>query len=199
MESLDCSSTWMAATLSDEGLITGMAPGTERFIGYSAYELAGQPITRILDDESVFEMPAIIGSANEWGCWQGEIGHKTREGKVLRARGTLSLLAGASDGSSRYFLLSNLSKSSALADGADPFVNEVARNLRTFAHDLNNPLAVMMGFAQLLMMNGNCQGGVRDDLEKMYSELKRVIQVVERLHSYAMSLYTLPRSASING
>jgi len=66
---------------------------------------------------------------------------------------------------------------------------EVAADLRTFAHDLNNPLAVMMGLAQLLILNANCQGKIRGDIEKLYSELKRVIQAVERMHNYALSLH----------
>ena len=32
-------------------------------------------------------------------------------------------------------------------------VADIAANLREFAHDLNNPLAVIMGFAQLLVLN----------------------------------------------
>jgi hypothetical protein len=50
-----------------------------------------------------------------------------------------------------------------------------------------------MGFTQLLILNANCQGNIRSDVEKLYSELKRVIQVVEGLHKYAISLYDRPR------
>jgi hypothetical protein len=38
-------------------------------------------------------------------------------------------------------------------------------------------------------LNTGCQGRIRTDIEKLYSELKRVNQVVERLHGYAISLY----------
>jgi len=65
---------------------------------------------------------------------------------------------------------------------------EIGRHLRAVVHDLNNPLAVMMGFTQLMLMDGRCEGQSRVDLEKVHSEIKRVAAVVERLHAYALSL-----------
>lgn len=65
---------------------------------------------------------------------------------------------------------------------------EVAKELRTLVHELNNPLAVMMGFTQLILLNNRCDGAVRADLDKVYSEMKRVARAVEKLHSYALSL-----------
>jgi PAS domain S-box-containing protein len=193
MRSLACNSKWLAATLSLEGLITSLSPGTEQFTGYSPQELVGRPITHVLSDSSAFELPRILGLANEWGYWEGEIVHRSRSGKLLEARGTLSLLAGSGNRPDGYLLLSNLNKTLVLERCDDEVVAEVVGSLRTIAHDLNNPLAVMMGFTQLLILNTNCQGNIRADIEKLYSELKRVVQVVDRLHQYAISLYERSR------
>jgi signal transduction histidine kinase len=65
---------------------------------------------------------------------------------------------------------------------------EVGKELRTLVHELNNPLAVMMGFTQLILLNNRCDGKVQADLDKVYSEMKRVARVVEKLHAYALSL-----------
>ncbi len=46
----------------------------------------------------------------------------------------------------------------------------------------------MMGFTQLVMLDGRCEGRMRADLEKAYSEMKRAAAVVERLHACALSL-----------
>jgi nitrogen-specific signal transduction histidine kinase len=174
-------------------MITSLSSCAEQFTGYSAQELVGRPITQILADRSVFEVPRILSVAKEWGYWDGEIVHRARGGKHLDARGTVSLLAGNGNISAGYLLISNLDRSLVL-DGCDnAAVVEIAGTLRTFAHDLNNPLAVMMGLNQLLILNANCQGKIRNDVEKIYSELKRVIQVVERLHGYARSLYEKTR------
>jgi signal transduction histidine kinase len=98
-----------------------------------------------------------------------------------------------------YILYSNLNRNSVVDECEDAFAAEVAGKLRTFAHDLNNPLAVIMGFTQLLVLNSNCQGTVRKDVERLYSELKRVIQVVENLHRYAMSMYEKSDKAVVGG
>ena len=65
---------------------------------------------------------------------------------------------------------------------------EVGKELRTLVHELNNPLAVMMGFTQLILLNNRCDGKVRDDLDKIYSEMKRVARAVDKLNTYALSL-----------
>jgi PAS domain S-box-containing protein len=194
MQPFVCSSRWLAATLSPEALIASLSSSAEQFTGYSAQELVGRPITQILADHSAFEVPHILNMAREWGSWEGEIAHRTRGGKLLEARGAVSLLSGKGNRSTGFLLVSNLDKSLALSESENSAVAEVAANLRAFAHDLNNPLAVIMGFSQLLILNASCQGKVRTDIEKLYSELKRVIQVVERLHGYAISLYEKPQS-----
>ena len=189
MQSFVSSSNWLAVTLSSDAFITTLSSSAEQFTGYSAQELVGHPVTQILADSSVFEIPRILNAANEWGYWQGEIIHRSRGGKHLEARGTVSLLTGKGNRTAGYLLMSNLNKSLVLENCDGSAVLEVAANLRTFAHDLNNPLAVMMGLVQLLILNANCQGKIRADIEKLYSELKRVIQSVERMHNYAHSLY----------
>ncbi len=65
---------------------------------------------------------------------------------------------------------------------------EVGKELRTLVHELNNPLAVMMGFTQLILLNNRCDSKVRADMDKVYSEMKRVARAVEKLHTYALSL-----------
>ena len=72
--------------------------------------------------------------------------------------------------------------------GEEAFRCEVGKELRTIVHELNNPLAVMMGFTQLILLNNHCDGNVRADLDKVYSEMKRVAGAVEKLHTYALSL-----------
>jgi PAS domain S-box-containing protein len=188
MQSVAGSFNWLAATLSSEALITSLSVSAEQFTGYSAQELVGRPITHIFADRTAFEVPRILDTAKEWGYWQGEVVHRSRGGKQFDARGTISLLAGKQNRSAEYLLISNLSRSLMLDERENSAVAEISTALRTFAHDLNNPLAVMMGFAQLLILNQNCQGNIRKDIEKLYSELKRVIQVVEKLHEYALSL-----------
>jgi PAS domain S-box-containing protein len=195
MHSLDRGLKWLATTLSPEGIITSLSAGSEQLTGYSAEELVGKPITEILADSSAFELIRILDAVKQWGHWEGKIVHRTREGKSFEAQSALSLLAGAENHSSAYLLFSSTKKTSIVLPQADSAGAEVEERLRAFIHDLNNPLAVMMGFTQLLSMNSNCQGTMRTDVEKLYSELKRVIQVVASLQEYAIYLREKPKIA----
>jgi signal transduction histidine kinase len=189
MQSFPGSSRWLAACLSPEALIISLSPGAEQFTGYSAQELADLPVTQILADSSAFEVPFYLKTAKEWGSWEGEIVHRDRGGNFLRARGTLTMLASREGQHCGYLLISNFDASSMPGKDDNLVTTEIAAKLRIIAHDLNNPLAVIMGFTQLLILDENSPGKIRTDLEKLYSELQRVIQVVERLRGYAISLY----------
>jgi signal transduction histidine kinase len=189
MQSFSGSFRWLAACLSPEALITSLSPGAEQFTGYSAQELAGFPVTQILADSSAFEVPFYLKTAKEWGSWEGEIVHRGRGGNFLKAHGTLTMLASREGHHCGYLLISNFDASPMFGKNDNLTATEIAAKLRIIAHDLSNPLAVMMGFTQLLILDENCPGKIRMDLEKLYSELQRVIQVVDRLRGYAISLY----------
>lgn len=189
MQSLPGSSRWLAACLSTEALITSLSPGSEQFTGYSAQELAGLPVSQILADSSAFEVPLYLRTAKEWGAWEGEIVHRIRGGSFLKAHGILTMLSSREGCHCGYLLISNFDSTSIANRSDNLAAAEIATKLRVIAHDLSNPLAVIMGFTQLLILDESCPGKVRTDLEKLYSELQRVIQVVEKLRGYAISLY----------
>jgi nitrogen-specific signal transduction histidine kinase len=199
MQSFTCSSKWLAVTLSSEAHITSLSSGAEQFAGYSAQELVGLPLTQILDKKSALEVPFMLDVATELGYWVGEVIHSARGGKSIAARGMMYSLAGKGNSSAGYLLISNPNKSLEPNNEEASAIAEIADTLRTLAHDLNNPLAVIMGFTQLIVLNENCQGQIRSDIEKIYSELKRVIQVVEELHGYARSLYQKPHFGESSG
>jgi signal transduction histidine kinase len=189
MQSFPGSSRWLAATLSPDALITSMSAGAEQFTGYSAQELSGLPVTQILADSSAFEVPNMLKSTKEWGSWGGELFHRGRGGNLLKAHGALSVLSSNKGHHCGYLLISNFDSLSGSEDKEDLGASDIAAKLRIIAHDLNNPLAVMMGYVQLIILDENCPGKIRADVEKVYSELQRVIQGVEKLRSYAISLY----------
>jgi PAS domain S-box-containing protein len=199
MQSFPGSSRWLAACLSPEALITSLSPGAEQFTGYSAQELAGLPVTQILVDSSAFDVPFYLKTAKEWGTWEGEIIHKGREGNSLKARGTLTMLSSREGHHCGYLLISNFDESLVSGRNENLAASEVAAKLRIIAHDLSNPLAVVMGFTQLIILDENCPGKIRTDVEKLYSELQRVIHGVEKLRGYALSLYGITENPDYSG
>jgi PAS domain S-box-containing protein len=196
MQALTRSSGWIAVTLSTEALITSLSADVEKFTGYQTLELIGRPITQILSDRSVFEVQGILESAKECGYWEGKIIYQTGSGSPMEARCAITLLANRENHHSGYILISNFDESGNATDSRSGIRAEVSADLRAFAHELNNPLAVIMGFAQLLIQSTNCPDKIRSDIEILYSELERVVRIVERLHGYAISLYKKPPDRS---
>lgn len=135
----------------------------------------------------------MMESARLSGHWEGELIHRSRGGKCFKARAALTPLAGVNERAQGYLLVSMPAVSSE-AGASIIHVPDLAVNLRRISHELNNPLAVMMGFAQLILLNTRCEGQIRSDMEKLYAELKCVIQVVDQLHSYAIGLQEEPPS-----
>jgi signal transduction histidine kinase len=144
-------------------------------------------------DRSILEVMHMMDSAVRRGHWEGEISYLSRSGKCVGARGTLARLAGRDQIAGGYLLVSVVAPSGQSREEIP--IRDVAANLRVISHELNNPLAVIMGFAQLILLNTRCEGQVRSDMEKLYSELKRVIQVVEELHGYAVALQDNERAS----
>ncbi|MDR1727599.1 MAG: hypothetical protein LBT74_06680 [Acidobacteriota bacterium] len=186
-----CLTKWLAATLSADALITSVSAGAGPLTGFSPQELVGCPVINILEDDSAFTMPRILSEVAENGFWEGELVHRTRSGERLPADGMVSSLTGL--GRPGYLLVSNLGGVQADVEGDLSAVEAVATTLRGYAHDLNNPLTVVMGFTQLLMLNEACTGKVKTDLEKVLAGLQQVVELVDDMHRYAYSLYKSPK------
>jgi PAS domain S-box-containing protein len=194
---LDHSARWMAVSFSPDGLIISVSSSAESLTGYSARELVGRPITQIMADRSVFEVPQMMDAAKEWGCWSGEVSHRNRSGKQIASSSSLTLLSGCDNENIGFLLVSVFSEHAESSRCSNADIAEISCRLRAFAHELNNPLAVVMGITQLMLLNPQCQGRVRIDMDKLFSEMKRVIQVVEKLHGYAISLQESQSQCSI--
>ena len=177
----------MVVTLSSDGLISSLSNTAELLTGYSAHELVGRPVTMILADRSIFEVPQMMRAAVDWGAWSGELMHRNRSGKAFKAGASLMQLTSHENNSAGFLLLSDLQEKP-LGDAANATLYEVLTHFRETAHELNNPLAVMMGFIQLILLDLRCEGKMRSDMERLYAEMKRIVQIVERMHSYAISL-----------
>jgi len=178
----------LAVTFSPEGLILALSSGAEQIVGYSTQELIGWPITHIMADGSVFKMPEMLASVRESGFWEGALTHRDRSGSDLEAISNLILLAGHGKTGQQFLLVSTLEQDRPRMEPCNAELGEVGAKLRAFAHELNNPLAVMMGFSQLIMLNPTCGDKVRADMDKVHSEMQRVVHVAEKLHSYAVTL-----------
>jgi signal transduction histidine kinase len=168
-----------------------VSAAVEPLTGFSPQELVGSSAIIILEDSSAFALPRILAEAAENGFWEGDIAHRTRSGERRLADGMVSPLAGPKNAG--YLLLSNLNGPQAENETDQSALAAVSMTLRSYAHDLNNPLTVMMGFTQLLLLNDACSGKVRDDLEKVFAGLQQVVRLVGEMHQYAYSICESPQ------
>jgi len=182
------SSARIAVTFSSDTRITSLSPGIESITGYSSCEMVGRPITQFFADRTVFQMPYILDTVKEEGRWEGEIAYRDRNQNAVKAHGILIPLADCKTRNSGYVLLSKSAASRDSGDDSGAALADAGNRIRSLVHDLNNPLAFIMGSTQLLALNARCTGKVRSDIEKLYAELEKMAHVVEKLHGYALSL-----------
>jgi PAS domain S-box-containing protein len=67
------------------------------------------------------------------------------------------------------------------------------------AHELNNPLAVVMGYAQLFVKNKNLEERVRQDLQKILHESERAAKIVRNLLTFARPREPHMTMVDVNG
>ncbi len=189
MGSLITTSGWLVVTLSSQASVTALSPDADGFAGYKSREMIGCPITKFLADKTVYEMPYIMDTVKVNGKWEGEFFCLDRSGKEIPTKSNIILLSDNENRNSGYLLLLRPKESlDSSRDGFGSIQADVGSRVRDLVHDLNNPLAVIMGSTQLLTLNSHCTGKMRSDIEKLYSELEKMVRVVEKLHGYAFSL-----------
>jgi nitrogen-specific signal transduction histidine kinase len=179
--------SWMAVTFSPDGVIRSVAPGGVRLSADPASDLVGCHIAQVLAVTSVLEIPHMIQIARESGSWEGEISLRTADGESFSVSGRLAVTSGT-DANEETFLLLLMCKAQKPDSGAGLDPHEVGARLRDIAHQLNNPLAVMMGYAQLVLMEMPAEGRLRADVKLIFEQTQRVAGMVERLRDYGAFL-----------
>ena len=66
------------------------------------------------------------------------------------------------------------------------------------AHEVNNPLTAIMGFADLLLESPELSGSVREDLQVILQEAQRTREIVQNLLSFARQTPPEKQSVDIN-
>ena len=181
------SANHMLLTLTADGLVSSVSSETVRILGALTGGCIGTPVTKILADRSAYEIPRILRNARDSGNWEGEMVFRNSEGNELGLRATIFSLLDRSGQLCSFALVAAPAETPASGVARDE-TSEVSAKLRNVSHELNNRLAVVMGFAQLVMLDKRCQESMRSHMEKAFAEIQRVVEIVEDLHHFAQSL-----------
>jgi PAS domain S-box-containing protein len=174
--------------LNQEGRFTELNPAAEEIMGRAAAELLGLPFTELLSDDDlgdaldVFQKLATGTSRQE--SFEVRIRRPDGESRLLTAVVTAIVEDGAVTG------LQGIGRDITEERARDEQLRRAERlasvgtMIGGVAHELNNPLAAIRGFAQLLMQDER-DGDDIDALQTIDREAKRAAQIVSDLRLLA--------------
>ena len=166
-----------------DGIITTWNRGAERLYGYPAHEVVGRPISVIIPPELRDELPTILARlARGERMDHYETVRVTRDGRRIDVSITVSPTL---DAAGRIVGASSIARDITHKKQAEAAVRErdalryVAGLAAAAAHEINNPLAVVMGQAQLLEEMVDAAG--RRRIEEILEATRRIQGIIDQL------------------
>lgn len=170
------------------GIVTSWNEGARRIFGYTAEEIVGQPVSRIMSREGRAKDAEILrrlGAGEQ--IERFETTRLRKDGQTVEVSVTISPVKDASgqivgaariahDISERKRMERLLIRSEKLA--------ATGRMAATVAHEINNPLESVLNFVYLARRNTPLQEKAHGYLLSAESELDRVAQIIRRVLGY---------------
>lgn len=187
LESLIDSSPDAIITTDENGVITSYSGVAQQIHGYEARECLGQPISKYYrqgkeDARTVMDIlrreGKVQGYETEFVRKDGSIAPISLSASLLRDEkgqiiGTLGL---GRDITQQKILQSQLLQAEKLS--------AIGQMIAGVAHELNNPLTTVIGYAELLQAS-DVDSQAKEDLERIYKDARRAQRIVENLLAFA--------------
>jgi PAS domain S-box-containing protein len=183
-----------------EGNITYISPAIERIGKYKADELIGQNFSRFVHPD---DMPGLISSFHRVLAGilkpfefrvldkDGSIRYARTNSRQRMQHGQVIGITGVlSDITDRKKMLDSLTITDRLA--------ALGNMAGGFAHELNNPLTSVIGYAQLLLDRKDLSEDVRSDLTGIYEEAQRASEVIKNFMVFALKRPLQKQLSDIN-
>jgi PAS domain S-box-containing protein len=183
-----------------EGNITYISPAIERIGKYKADELIGQNFSRFVHPD---DMPGLISSFHRVLAGilkpfefrvldkDGSIRYARTNSRQRMQHGQVIGITGVlSDITDQKKMLDSLTITDRLA--------ALGNMAGGFAHELNNPLTSVIGYAQLLLDRKDLSEDVRSDLTGIYEEAQRAAEVIKNFMVFALKRPLQKQLSDIN-
>ncbi|HKQ66292.1 MAG TPA: MASE1 domain-containing protein [Methylomirabilota bacterium] len=166
-----------------DGVMTSWNEGAERLYGYTAAEAIGRPISLIIPGELRHELPAILDKLS--GGVRIEHFETTRVAKTGRRIDVSVTISPVRDPSDRIIGASSIARDITHRKRMEATTRErdtlrsVASLAAGAAHEINNPLAVVLGQVQLLA--SELEGAQRQRIAEILEAIDRIRAIVARM------------------
>jgi len=194
-------------SISDKrGTIKYVNSALEETYGYDKGELLGKYVG-ILNANSRITKKQNEG-INKTGSWRGEIEAKRKNGEIFPAFLSLSTvrdddgkfiaMLGASRDITKQKRIEEEKEDTAKKAYLSSRLAAVGQMAAGIAHEINNPLTGVIGFADLLMSRTDIPDDIREDLKIINDGAQRVSKIVKGMLTYARNSKTESEYADIN-
>src|SRR3989441_1087732 len=164
-----------------DGMITSWNAGAERLYGYTAREVIGRlPIAITIPEDALPEILERVGRGERVDHYE-TVGVR-KNGRRVNVSVTVSPVRNAEG---RVVGASSIARDITRHKEAEAAIRErdtlryVASLAAAAAHEINNPLAVIMGYAQLLADKVDAHG--RGQIDEILEALSRIQEIVRRM------------------
>jgi PAS domain S-box-containing protein len=173
--------------ISREGKFILANPQFQKITGYGAEDLLGSSSLEIVIDderETVRQLATEMLKGQRAAAY--EFRYITKSGEIRWALESVApilykrervLLGSFMDINEKKKLDAQMLIAGKLAS-----IGELAAGI---AHEINNPLTIVMGYAQLLLENPAISKDMAGDLQKIYDESQRVVKIIQNLLRFA--------------
>ena len=171
-----------------------------RTIGFKPAEVVQMRAADFLAEQSRSQLDTIVDAVSADGIWRGTIVRRRRDKSTFLSSCTVTSLA---DDTGRITQLvaveRDITRETQLRDQLIHAERLAAAGqlVSGVAHELNNPLQSVVGFAELLI-DGERRPEVRADLEQIQSEANRAAKIVRNLLAFVRRSSSERARASLN-
>ncbi len=180
-----------------DGIIRSWNPGAERLLGYSAMEIIGQPVTRLLPDDRLAEEAMILGRVRRGErVEQFETLRRKKDGSLAEVSLTISPIrdaTGATVGASKIMRdITERKRNEAELRRSNAELAQRNAELDSFvytaSHDLRAPLTGISSIVQWILEDDLALGEEsRGRLGLIQGRIGRMKQLLEDIRDYARS------------
>jgi PAS domain S-box-containing protein len=170
-------------------------------LGYEKDEMIGIDVSLFLPEEGrVKQLYSEVGTGlKEHGRFHGTTRAKRKDGSILEIEYSASPVPGKEPlelvGVARDVTQLRQMEQQLLLGGRLAAVGQLSAGV---AHELNNPLAAVQGYAQFLTSRDDLEESVRSDVETIYKEAKRASKITANLLQFSRKHEPEKKPVSIN-